>query len=181
MIGKSCSTRSAKVSKPSYRRLERTCRGHVVRAAVQCKSPAWLSLGCGGFRRRPNIWFVQDVSALRKEWSQAALSFNWLEGRVCTTCAPGDQEKSYNSQCEQAFRSGVGPRQKDGRARHKFRRAGGSSSANEDRREMACAGLNTATPSTDIRPAADVSIGRIRHSLHQRGLHATKPLPPPTV
>jgi len=27
--------------------------------------------------------------------------FNWLEGCVCTTCAPGDQEKSCDSHCEQ--------------------------------------------------------------------------------
>jgi hypothetical protein len=25
--------------------------------------------------------------------------FNWLEGRMCTTCAPGDQEKSIEGQC----------------------------------------------------------------------------------
>jgi hypothetical protein len=29
-------------------------------------------------------------------------SFNWLEGGVCTTCAPGDQRKSRNNQREQA-------------------------------------------------------------------------------
>ena len=32
--------------------------------------------------------------------------FSWLEGGVSTTCAPGDQEKPCDSQCEQAFRSG---------------------------------------------------------------------------
>src|SRR5215470_13227819 len=30
-------------------------------------------------------------------------SFNRLEGRVCTTCAPRDQEKSHHNQCELAF------------------------------------------------------------------------------
>ena len=29
--------------------------------------------------------------------------FKQLDDAVCTTCAPGDQEKSHHSQCEKAF------------------------------------------------------------------------------
>jgi len=37
-------------------------------------------------------------------------SFNRLRGGVCTTCAPGDQEKSSDIQRERVFRSGRGGR-----------------------------------------------------------------------
>jgi hypothetical protein len=29
--------------------------------------------------------------------------FNWLAGGVCTTCAPGDQENSFQSQRKQGL------------------------------------------------------------------------------
>jgi hypothetical protein len=34
------------------------------------------------------------------DWSESSSVSNWLEGGVCTTCAPGDQEKSIDDKCE---------------------------------------------------------------------------------
>jgi hypothetical protein len=48
-----------------------------------------------------------DVSLSQLKFTHDGLerefeNFNWLEGRVCTMCAPGDQRKSRDNQCEHA-------------------------------------------------------------------------------
>jgi len=40
--------------------------------------------------------------AVMMDWNESLVFFNWLEGGVCTLCAPVDQRKSRDNQREQA-------------------------------------------------------------------------------
>jgi hypothetical protein len=53
---------------------------------------------------------------------------------VCTTCAPGDQEKACESQCEQTLRSGGKARELGRRARQETRQGAGATGAGTSER-----------------------------------------------
>ena len=63
---------------------------------------------------RLELEYLSNVNSLNHRFSVAPHdglerefnSFNWVEGRVCTTCAPGDQEKSCDSRRKQASEMG---------------------------------------------------------------------------